>query len=127
MIGFSIICALLILLALAFLLPPLRHPERFTATSTIAEANMAVFRRQLSEMESDLRHRIIANEQFLSDREELERRVIAELPKESRAIRKERPASRSEILIYGLAVGLPLTAVLLYLTLGTPSLSGGSK
>jgi len=119
---FSIICALLILLALAFLLPPLRHSERFTAASTIAEANMAVFRRQLSEMESDLRHQMITNEQFLSDREELERRVIAELPKESRAIRKERPASKSDMLIYGLAVGLPLTALLFYLSLGTPSL-----
>ena len=96
--------------------------ETVTAASTIAEANMAVFRRQLSEMESDLRHQMITSEQFLSDREELERRVIAELPKESRAIGKERPASKSDMLIYGLAVGLPLTALLLYLTLGTPSL-----
>ena len=122
MIVFSIICALLILLALAFLVSPLRHPGRFTAASTIAEANVAVFRRQLSEMESDLRRQTITSEQFLSDREELERRVIAELPKESRAIRKERPDSKFDMLIYGLAVGLPLTALLLYLTLGTPSL-----
>ena len=127
MILFSVICALLTLLALAFVLPPLRHPDRVPAASTIAEANLAVFRRQLAEMESDLRDRTITNEQFLSDREELEQRVIVELPKESRAIRQERPAFGSKMLIYGLAVGLPLTAVLLYLTLGTPSLSGGSK
>ena len=122
MIVFSVICALLTLLALAFILPPLRHPDRVPAASTIAEANMAVFRRQLAEMESELRHQTITNDQFLNDREELEQRVIAELPKESRAIRKERPAFRSDMLIYGLAVGLPLTAVLLYLALGTASL-----
>ena len=122
MIVFSVICAVLTLVALALILPPLRHPDRLTAASTIAEANRAVFRRQLSEMESDLRHQIVTNEQFLIDRGELEQRVIAELPKESRAIRKERPAVGSAMLIYGLAVGLPLTALLLYLTLGTPSL-----
>ena len=125
MIVFSVICALLILLALAFILPPLRHPGRLTPASTIAEAHVAVFRCQLAELESDLRDQIIANEQFLSEREELEQRVIAELPKESRAIREERPAFRSKMLMYGLVVGLPLTAVLLYLALGTPFLSGG--
>jgi cytochrome c-type biogenesis protein CcmH len=90
---FPVICALLIVLALAFILPPLRHPDRIAAASTTTEANVAVYRRQLAEMESDLRHRIITNEQFLRDREELEQRLIVDLPKDSRASRKERPLS----------------------------------
>jgi len=117
---FGVICSLLIVLALASILPPLRHPDRVAAASTTTEANVAVYQGQLAEMESDLRHRIITNEQFVRDREELETRLIVDLPKESRASRKERPTLGSDILIYGLAVGVPLTAILLYLALGTP-------
>jgi cytochrome c-type biogenesis protein CcmH len=91
MIVFPVICALLIVLALVFILPPLRHPDRIAAASTTTEANVAVYRRQLAEMESDLRYRIITNEQFLRDREELEQRLIVDLPKDSRASIKERP------------------------------------
>jgi cytochrome c-type biogenesis protein CcmH len=118
-IAFGVICSLLIVLALAFILPPLRHPHRIAATST-TEANVAVYRGQLAELESDLRDRIITNEQFDGDREELETRMIVDLPEESRASRKARRAHGSDMLIYALAVGVPLTAVLLYLALGTP-------
>jgi cytochrome c-type biogenesis protein CcmH len=115
---FGVICLLLIALALASILPPLRHPDRIVPARTAAEANVAVYRGQLAEMESDLRHRIITNEQFVRDREELEERLIVDLPKESRATRKQGPALGSDILIYGLAVLVPLSALLLYLALG---------
>jgi cytochrome c-type biogenesis protein CcmH len=117
---FSVICALLIVLALASILPPLRRPDRIAIGSTTIEANVAVYRGELAEMESDLHHRIMTNEQFVLDREELEKRLIVDLPKESRASRQERPALGSEMLIYGLAVGVPLTAILLYLAIGAP-------
>lgn len=120
MILFSVICGLLIVLALAFILPPLRHPDRIAAASTTTEANVAIYRRQLSEMESDLRDGTITNEQFVRDREELEQRLIVDLPKDSRASRKEQSAFSSAMLVYVLAVGLPVTAILLYLALGTP-------
>lgn len=117
---FAVICILLIVVALAFVLPPLRHPERIDAASSTAEANVAVYRCQLAEMESDHRHQIITNEQFLRDREELERRLIADLPDDSRAKRTARPESGSTLLVYALAIGLPVTAFLLYLVLGSP-------
>ena len=120
MILFGLICSLLIVLALAFILPPLRHPDRIAPARTAIEANVVVYRGQLAEIESDRRHRLITKEQFVQDREELEERLIVDLPKESRASRKAGPALGSDLLIYGLAVGVPLTAVLLYLALGTP-------
>jgi cytochrome c-type biogenesis protein CcmH len=119
-IAFSVICALLIVLALAFILRPLRHPGRMVAGG-MAEANVAVYRRQLVEMQSDLRNRIITNEQFERDREELEQRLTLDLPRHSRADRGETPASGPGMLVYALAVGLPLAAMLLYLSLGAPS------
>jgi cytochrome c-type biogenesis protein CcmH len=117
---FSLICALLILLALGFILPPLRHPDQFSPPSTMVEANVAVYRRQLAEMEWDLRHGLITNEQFLRDREELEERAIRDLPKESPAIRGEKQTVRSDMFVVCLVVGVPLTAILLYVALGTP-------
>jgi len=117
---FAVICALLIALALAFILPPLRHPERITSASTATEANVAVYRRQLAEMEAALRQQIITNDEFLQDREDLERRLIGDLPNEIHSRRNQRPMTGPRMLAPALAVGVPLSAILLYLLLGAP-------
>ena len=117
---FAVICALLIALALAFILPPLRQPERITSARTATEANVAVYRRQLAEMEEALRQRIITNDEFLRDREDLERRLIGDLPNEIHARRNQRPVTGPRMLAPTLAVGVPLSAILLYLLLGAP-------
>ena len=120
MILFTVLCALLIVSALACILAPLRHPDRIATTSTTTDANVAVYRSELAEMESDVRHRVMTNEQFVLDRDELEKRLCVDLPKEPRASGKDGRAFSSGMLIYVLAVGVPLTAILLYLALGTP-------
>lgn len=117
---FAVICALLIALALAFILPPLRHPDRITSASTATEANVAVYRRQLAEMEAALRQQIITNDEFLQDREDLERRLIGDLPNEIHARRNQRTVTGPGMLAPALAVGVPLSAILLYLLLGAP-------
>ena len=114
------ICALLIALALAFILPPLRHPDRIAVASTTTEANVAVYRLQLAEMESALRQVLITNEEFLQDREDLERRLVSDLPNEIHARRNQTPVTGPSMLAPALAVGVPLSAILLYLLLGVP-------
>jgi cytochrome c-type biogenesis protein CcmH len=126
MIVFLVICALLILVGLGFILPPLRHPNRLTAVKTMAEANAAVYRRQATELESDLRHGLITRAQFERDREELEGRAVADLPDESRAISDEKRTVESGMMVLCLAIGLPLAAMILYLALGTPPVLVGS-
>jgi cytochrome c-type biogenesis protein CcmI len=118
--AFAVICALLIVLALAFILPPLRHPDRITSASTATEANVAVYRRQLAEMEAALRQQLITNDEFLQDREDLERRLIGDLPNEIHARRNQRPVTGPGMLAPVLAAGVPLSAILLYLLLGAP-------
>jgi cytochrome c-type biogenesis protein CcmH len=86
----------------------------------MAEANVAVYRRQITEMESDLRHGLITSAQFQRDREELEERAVVDLPKESRVNRNEKRSAGSDMLVFCLAIGLPLAAILLYLAIGTP-------
>ena len=117
---FWVICGLLIMLALAFVLPPLRHPERIGAASTATEANVAVYRRHLAEMESDCRHGIVTSDQFLRDRDELEQRLMTDLANDRARAHKGRRDIQIGSLYYWLAVGLPSAAVLVYLMLGTP-------
>jgi cytochrome c-type biogenesis protein CcmH len=118
---FSAICALLIVLALAFILPPLRYPDRIAAGRTETQANIVVYRRQLAEITVDLDRGLITDDQFVRDREELEQRLFVDLPTGSQPARKEHRALDSRIFVYALAVGLPVTAIFLYLLLGTPS------
>ncbi len=117
---FWIVCALLILVGLGFILPPLRHPDRLAAVKTMAEANAAVYRRQFAELESDLRHGLITRVQFERDREELEVRAVVDLPKKPRDFRNEKRTVGSGMVVLCLAIGVPVTAIIVYLVLGTP-------
>ena len=66
MILFWVICAFLIVIALAFVLPPAMQRSQETKTKADderREANIAVYRDQLSELEADLRNGIIAEDQ----------------------------------------------------------------
>ena len=80
-----------------------------------------MYRRQLAELETDLRQQIITNEQFLQDREELERRLIADLPDDVRAVSKQKATAGPIRLAPVLAVAVPLLAIALYLLLAAPS------
>lgn len=117
---FAVICTLLIALALAFILAPLRHADRVPIAGTANDANVAVYRRQLAEMESALRQQIIRNDEFLQDRDELERRLIFELHHVSQPRRRQNPDASAGMLLPVLAVAVPLSALLLYLGLGAP-------
>ena len=66
MILFWVICALLIVVALAFVLPPMLQRSQETKGKIDDErrqANIAVYRDQLSELEADLQNGIVSQEQ----------------------------------------------------------------
>src|SRR4030095_3050108 len=79
MILFWVINAILIVIALAFVLPPMlqRSPKsNVKADDERRHANISVYRDQLSELEADLRNGIVAEDQYAQDREEIERRLL---------------------------------------------------
>jgi cytochrome c-type biogenesis protein CcmH len=153
---FWVICALLIFIALAFVLPPaLQRSDdaEVVLDEERKQANIAVYRDQLSELEADLRNGIVGEEQYVQDRDEIERRLledttITQQEKPTRAapsvrnralgfallnpfvaltyyLRKKNttPAPiRSPNIIFLLGVILPVTAIILYLALGTPEM-----
>jgi len=122
---FWFICAVFIVIALAFILPTAlqrnEKSQRASADET-KQANIAVYRDQLSELETDLQNGIVSQEQYTQDREEIQRRLLEDTttagatPKQKTAA--VAPANRSTA--YALAIGLPLVAVIFYTQVGNP-------
>ena len=122
MILFWVICAGLILIALAFVLPTVmqRAGESDVALEDERkEANIAVYRDQLSELEADLHNGIVSDEQYAQDREEIERRLLEDTATTKTTKTVTAPAvARNTAYVLGL--GLPLVAVIFYLNVGSP-------
>jgi cytochrome c-type biogenesis protein CcmH len=119
MISFWLICAAFVIVALAFILPPLLESEEKSNVEEVREANLDVYRDQLRELEADLRNGITSKEQYEQDREEIERRLLADVGSERKSAKDAKPAPSARSLAYVLALSLPVAAVLFYLKVGT--------
>lgn len=122
MILFWVICAGLILIALAFVLPTAMQRAGESdreIEDERKEANIAVYRDQLSELESDLRNGIVSDEQYAQDREEIERRLLEDTATSQTTKTVTAPALLRNTA-YLLGIGLPLIAVIFYLNVGSP-------
>ncbi|HEV8426300.1 MAG TPA: c-type cytochrome biogenesis protein CcmI [Pyrinomonadaceae bacterium] len=124
MILFWVVCAVLILIALAFVLPPALQRSEETDVKSDDErrqANVAVYRDQLSELEADLRNGIIGEEQYPQDREEIERRLLEDT---AQVRSKKTPAApvNARNTAYLLGLGIPFIAIVFYLKIGEPNL-----
>ena len=120
MILFWVICAAFILIALGFVLPPMLQRSAETDRKhedERREANIAVYRDQLSELESDLQNGIVSQEQYPQDREEIERRLLEDTKSEQK--RTATPAS-ARSTAYALGIAIPFIAIVFYLNVGNP-------
>jgi cytochrome c-type biogenesis protein CcmH len=120
---FWVICALLIVIALAFVLPPVLQRSDEAEDGSDEErkqANIEVYRDQLSELEADLQNGIIAEDQYAQDRDEIERRLL----EDTATTRATKTATAAPInarnTAYLLGIGLPLVAIIFYLKVGEP-------
>jgi cytochrome c-type biogenesis protein CcmH len=128
MILFWVICAIFIVIALAFIMPTAlerNEKSRRAVADERKRANVAIYRDQLAELEADLQNGIVSREQYAQDRDEIERRLLEDTattatpgtaaPRKAAGVP---PPSRSTA--YALAVSLPLVAVIFYLQIGNP-------
>jgi cytochrome c-type biogenesis protein CcmH len=123
MITFWLIGALMLVIALAFILPtllqkvkPHEQPDK-----NVQEANVSVYRDQLAELEADLRNGIVSREQYEQDRNEIERRVLEDVKTAGDGSAKRKPPASSRGLVYAVAMGLPILSLALYLRIGNTS------
>ena len=121
MILFWVICAAFILIALVFVLPPALQRSAQSDRKTEDErrqANVAVYRDQLSELEWDLKNGIVSNEQYAQDREEIERRLLEDTKGENAQRKTTATPTTARYTAYALGVAIPLVAVIFYLNVG---------
>ncbi len=118
MTAFLIVAALLMGGALLFILPTLLRKEAVVTRHALRdEANLAVLRDQLRELDADLAAGTIDAPGYDSSRKELERRV-AEDVQPGVASTDSKGDRRWSAVLLGLAI--PVVAVALYLLLGSP-------
>ena len=118
MTAFALTAALLAALALAWILPGLLRHRRAASAASV-NANLAVLRDQLTELERDLANSTISAQQYDESRRELERRAL----EESRGVERQTAPSTGSATRTAIALGvaLPVGAALLYWQLGNPA------
>ena len=116
MTGFAVVAAMLLLVALAWIIVPLRRRGRDAPVGT-AVSNLDVLRDQVAELDGDLAAGTITTAQHEEARREIEQRVLEEAGPE-----QERTLARAggRWTAAGLGIGISIAAVGLYLQLGNP-------
>lgn len=116
MLVFWIIAFVLVLAALALILPALIRPDNIENFDANAEKH-AIFRQQFAELEQDKVNGVLEGAQYDAAKSELERRFLEEVVDTEMATVTSRPDWK---LAAVLLVTLPLAAGLLYYKLGSP-------
>ena len=127
MILFWLICAGLVAIALAFVMPTLLQRAPSADENDNEEANVEIYRDQLRELDADLANGIVSPEQYRQDRDEIERRLLDDVATPAAApSKKSKPGASERGAAYAVALGIPVLAVALYLLVGnSAALSGG--
>lgn len=118
MLIFWFICALMILMALWFVLPTLWQTAAKAKADDARVANLLVYQDQLRELEADLEAGLLTEAQYEQDKEELERRLLDDIGEAKSKSPSRQVGTRQ--LAYALAVAIPLAAVLFYFAIGNP-------
>jgi cytochrome c-type biogenesis protein CcmH len=115
MVTFWIIGALLILLALWFILPALLNKPADDEEVERREANILIYKDQQRELDADFKNGLIGKEQFAKEKTELERRLLEDVSAASANTKTKYQTNR---FVYGVAGFIPVGAVVLYLVIG---------
>ena len=115
MLTFWIIAALMILLALWFILPALLQKPNDAAEVERREANVLVYRDQNRELEADLKNDLIGEEQYKTEKVELERRLLDDVTATEGSATT---VKSSNTFAYSVALFIPIGAIAFYLIVG---------
>jgi len=115
MIGFWLIGAALAAIALAAVVRPLVSRRAGGAVSR-SDANLAVYRDQLRELEADLAAGTLAQADYDSSRRELEARLLQDVSSKEA---EKAPQKKTAAIVAGVAI--PLCAAAIYFTVGSPA------
>jgi len=120
MVLFFFICAVMVVLALSLILPPLWQSAKDSQVEDARAANVLVYQDQLRELRSDLKTGLLTQAQYDQDKEEIERRLLEDVGDEKRSASPKTVATRR--LAYAVAIFIPVAAILFYMLVGSPRL-----
>jgi len=115
MLTFWIIAALMMLLALWFILPALLQKPNDAAEVERREANVLIYRDQNRELEADLKNDLIGEEQYKTEKVELERRLLDDVTATEGSATT---VKSSNTFAYSVALFIPIGAIAFYLIVG---------
>ncbi|MCX7198754.1 MAG: c-type cytochrome biogenesis protein CcmI [Proteobacteria bacterium] len=118
---FWMLCALLVLLAVAFVALPLLRATRIDAGPARAALNAEVYRDHLLELDRELADGVLSAEQHAIARAELDRRALAEAAVPAAAVDAAPTMRRGRWLASGVLALVPVLAITGYLALGNPA------
>jgi cytochrome c-type biogenesis protein CcmH len=119
MVIFWCICAMMVLMALWFVLPALWQTSADTKTDDARAANLLVYQDQLRELAADLKSGLLSEAQYEQDKEELERRLLEDVG-DAKA-KSPSKQLRSRALAYAIALAIPVVAIAFYFAVGNPN------
>jgi cytochrome c-type biogenesis protein CcmH len=126
MILFWLICAGLVAIALAFVLPTLLQRAPVGDDTDKERANVEVYRDQLTELDADLANGIVSPEQYRQDRDEIERRLLDDVGATADASdQKSKPEAAGRGAVYAISFSIPVVAIVLYLLVGNSAALSG--
>lgn len=117
MTAFLIAAALLVAAVIALLLPPLLRTPRSSGRTDQSEANLAILRDQLAELERERRDGSLAEADFTQAKSELQRRLLEEMPAPTAPTTADGGGRQTAL---ALLVLIPLAAAAGYALLGDP-------
>jgi cytochrome c-type biogenesis protein CcmH len=127
-ISFLLVAILMLLVAMAIVLVPLLRQRRLStgmaasAAPTDDASNLAIFRAQRVELETDFANGIISVDERDAAMRELSVRLAAELdaPQTNAAVAVQTKSNPPWLVVGFAAIAIPVAAVMAYATLGTP-------
>src|ERR1041385_1679859 len=117
MLTFWIIAALMMLLALWFILPALLQKPNEAEEVERREANVFVYRDQNRELDADLKNGLMGEEQYKEEKAALERRLLEDVTAGEDSAATPKASNTSA---YSGALFIPIGAIAFYLIVGNP-------
>lgn len=119
MTAFWIISGIFIVTALLFIIPTLlRNRDVQQETVEHDAVNITVYRDQFAELDNDLENDILTREQYNKSKQELQQRMLLDVPEREKMIIKKNKKIHNIALSTVIGLTLPLAAVFLYLVIG---------
>lgn len=121
MTGFWIISGILIVVALLFIVPTLLMKGKKEEEERVERdaVNITVYRDQLTELEKDLENDILTQDQYNQSKQELQQRMLQDIPEEQTDAAVKSPNKIANIAVSTLIImALPISAIYLYLEIG---------